>query len=329
MDTEMSFSIHNTDISLEDITIPEYSDEELHMICSYVEITRYVEEIHQLFLIFRYNLKRILDVYDLHGRDRVIRHKPHFKGFTDRTEINALVINYISSGKTLTDALDSCMKELYRDVSDEDNGTAEEYRNFKEYLRNIYDTSFSYRLLTRLRDFAQHGHVPVSIYSSADGDKMCFDIGQISATPHFNHNKAVLTEMQNFNEELLVKEGAQPRYVFTVAVAEYTVLMCDIYKKFWHEQDAGFKEKVGKIDRFVEDNPSYIRHRNKDMNGYLFYKMENVLHTFNASQDSMKMFSEYMQEADGVYAAEKSEFDEFSKSVRFVRMGEFHEYEAQ
>lgn len=152
MDTERMLPYQNFDI--DDITLLDFTDDALQIIQTYVEVTRHTQEIHQLFELFRYNLRRLLSVYDLNNRDRIKRHEPYFEEFSDRIELNALVINYISAGKTLIDSLRSCIEHAYS----ENSSTSEK---FSKFLSSVYDSCFSYRLLTRLRDFAQHGHLQI------------------------------------------------------------------------------------------------------------------------------------------------------------------------
>lgn len=109
MDTEVMLPYGDFDI--EKITLFEYTTDELEAIQSYVEITRHIQEIQQLYLIFRYNQRILLSTYDLNNRDRIKRNRPPFETFDDRTELNALVISFINVGKTLIDSLTTCVTE--------------------------------------------------------------------------------------------------------------------------------------------------------------------------------------------------------------------------
>lgn len=307
MDTEKLLPYQGFDI--DDITLLDFTDEALQEIQLYVEITRHVQEIHQLFELFQYNLKRLLSVYELNNGDRIKRNGPHFENFSDQIELNALVINYISSGKTLIDSMQSCIKSHYSKDS-------AKYDAFSKFLSSIYDECFSYRLLTRLRDFAQHGHLPVSLV----GDRVCFDIGQIINTPHFNHNKSILKEMESFNDELLVVQRTQPCYAFTLAVAEYTVSMCNVYHQFWLSIQDVFCEKEKAIRTLIAQVPECIIHKNEALNGWLFYLLDSTLHTFNTAEDSLAMFAEKREEAKRIYELEAKELEAFRRSIRMIKL---------
>ncbi len=309
MDTEKMLPYQDFDI--DHITLLDFTDEALQVIQSYVEITRHVQEIHQLFELFQYNLKRLLNVYELNNGDRIKRHGPHLGDFSDRIELNALVINYISAGKTLIDSIESCIKSNYLE-------DRTKYDAFSKFLSSVYGGCFSYRLLTRLRDFAQHGHLPVSVVD----DRVCFDIAQIINTPHFNHNKSILKEMKKFNDELLVVERTQPHHVFTLAVAEYTVSMCNVYHQFWLSIQDAFLEKEKEIRTLIEQVPECIIHKNDSLNGWLFYLLDSTLHTFNTAEDSLAMFAENREEAKRIYELEAKELEAFRRSIRMIKLEE-------
>lgn len=177
MDTEQLFPADPQD--LDGIAVVEGSPEELTVITSYVEITRAFQEIYQLFNLFRYHLNRLRTTYDLNTGDTINRLTPITEPFSDQIELNALFISYISAGKTLIDAIQTCVCE---------NGSAQTQESFRKFTSNLYDQSFSYRLLTRLRDFAQHGHLPISIHNY----QMCFDFGQIAYTPPFSPQQSAV-----------------------------------------------------------------------------------------------------------------------------------------
>lgn len=305
MDTEKLLPYD--DFNIDNITLYDYTDEGLKYITSFVEITRYIEEIHQLFNIFQYNIRRLLSIYELNNHDKIKRHVPQFEDFSDSTELNALVISLISSGKTLVDAVQACVQSCYSKDSNE-------YSEFCKILSKEYDNCFSYRFLTRLRDFSQHGHVPVSW----DGEAACFDIGQLINTPHFNHNKTILGEMERFCDELLIKEKVQPRHVFSIAIAEFSVSIFKIYYEYWETMGDSFYTSLSNINDLIKQYPETIRHKDKKYDGLLFYQIGNGLHTFYASGLSDKMYVQYLEEAKELKGSEEKELERFRGRVKYI-----------
>lgn len=305
MDTEKILPYD--DFNIDDITLYDYTDEGLECITSFVEVTRYIEEIHQLFNIFQYNIRRLLSIYELNNHDKIKRHVPQFEDFSDSTELNALVISLISSGKTLIDAMQACVQSCYSKDSDV-------YSEFCKILSAEYDSCFSYRFLTRLRDFSQHGHVPVSW----DGETACFDIGQLINTPHFNHNKTILGEMERFCNELLTKEKVEPRHVFSLAIAEFTVSLYRVYYEYWKTMEDSFYACLSNINDLIKQYPETIKHKNKKYDGYLFYQIGNGLHTFNALEISDKMYIQYLEEAKGLIQEHEKELERFRGCIKYI-----------
>lgn len=295
------------DFNIDNITLYDYNDKDLKRITSFVEITRYIEEIHQLFDIFQYNIRRLLSIYELNNHDKIKRHVPKFEDFSDSTELNALVISLISSGKTLVDAVQACVQSCYSKDSNE-------YSEFCKILSKEYDNCFSYRFLTRLRDFSQHGHVPVSL----DGETACFDIGQLISTPHFNHNKTILGEMERFCDELLIKEKVQPRHVFSIAIAEFSVSIFKIYYELWKAMGDSFYTSLSNINDLIKQYPKVIMHKDKKYDGLLFYQIGNGLHTFYASEISDKMYVQYLEEAKELKENQEKELERFRGRVKYI-----------
>lgn len=304
MDTEIILPY--VDFDIEKITLSEYTSEESEIIQSYVEITRHIQEIQQLYLIFRYNQRVMLSTYDLNNSDRIKRNRPPFETFDDRTELNALVISFVSAGKTLIDSLTTCVK-----ASDKNSEIS---TSFEKFLVCSYDDSFSYRLLIRLRDFSQHGHLPVSVAN----DKMRFDIAQILNTPHFNHNKSLSQEMKKFVDELLVFNKACPFYMFTLAVAEYTVSVYKIYSEFYTQIEPIFFKMHSDFRKLIVAHPGLVKHEDDKFDGYLFYLIGNALHAINIVEKPETMFEAYKKEAASNYSKEQQEFDSFKSSIHWI-----------
>ena len=309
MDTERLIPFQ--DFDLDSITLPDLSAEELRVTTEYVEITRHLQEISQLFSVFRYDLQSLLNVYDLNNKDELVRRKAYVDGFDDRTEINALVISYLSAGKTLTDSLKTCVEKSCSTLEEDRVG-------YQELLTRVYDGAFSYRLLVRLRDYAQHGHLPVSIVDN----RLCFDLGQIINTPHFNHNKSLKGEMETFIEELLVKHETQPRYVFTLAMAEYTASMAEIYDGFWEKMERAFTFRAEAFQRLIGARPDDLEHKRENLKGFFFYLIENTLHCFNAMDDSFALFRQCQKAARAFLESQQLELRSLRSSLRLVPMGE-------
>lgn len=57
--------LRDCDFNIQDIEIPNMNDEEKETIETFIDITRHIQEIEQLFRIFRVNIKILLNFYRL------------------------------------------------------------------------------------------------------------------------------------------------------------------------------------------------------------------------------------------------------------------------
>lgn len=128
--------------------------------------------------------------YELMSNDTIIKKDNLNIEENDGIIINALVINYISSARPFVESIETFVKEMFK---------IEEYENFKKlYLNKLYDEKFTYRFLYSLRNYSQHGHLPVYIDYN---NKCSFNLEEILNTPHFDHN-AKLKKWKKYVKEL-------------------------------------------------------------------------------------------------------------------------------
>lgn len=88
--------LRDCDFNIQDIEIPNMNDEEKETIETFIDITRHIQEIEQLFRIFRVNIKILLNFYRLGNNDEISKNYDFDLEDTDDYIINSLVINYIA-----------------------------------------------------------------------------------------------------------------------------------------------------------------------------------------------------------------------------------------
>ena len=177
------------DGEFDEVAFVSLSESELTVSRHHVEITRHLQEIHHLFLMLKYDIESLQKEYTLDVSGKVFRGGKPAKREEDFIAVNAHVINIISAGRTLTEAM-----ECY--INTNERIEPEAKNRYKSFCSNTYDKSFSYRLLIRLRDFSQHGHLPVC----KTHNNYCFDLKQILEKPHFNHNEKLRRQMADILE---------------------------------------------------------------------------------------------------------------------------------
>lgn len=307
MNTEEYILLDNTNIDIEKIEIPNFSDDDMNLIESFLEYTRHIQEIDQLFRIFRINLQNILLHYVLNNDDTIIRKIDLCNKEEDIIIINALVINYISSAKTFTESIENF---LFKKLGEN------ELNNFKaNCLSKFYDEKFSYRLLIRLRDYAQHGHLP--IYMSKD-KKCSFDLDQILHTPHFNHNKKMQDEMINLKQKIYTEFRDYPRIMFTMSIAEFRLSILEIYISFINTIKGHLVNLVNKLDNLINEKPNIIYRSDDDLNGLILYSIENKnIHCFDPKEKPLRMINNIKIDVENELKEAKNELRNLIKSYKF------------
>ncbi len=306
MDTEKLF-ILNEETS--EISYAELSENDLLSSKHYVEITRHLQEIHQLFLITKYNISCLQERYLLMNSGDVYYDGKAADSENDFIAINAHITSIISSGKTLADAM-----ECYINTnSDIEKTFKDEYLN---YYHHIYDSSFAYRFLIRLRDFSQHGHLPVS----SERNNYYFDLKQIAEKPHFNHNQALLEQMSHAIDEIIDVYKDTPMLCLTKTVAEFVAKLFTIYNKFWKCTESELISSYLKFQSIIKTYPENIITASSFLNGLFVYDVENgMAQTVHTKDNPQKMFKKFKSEANAVYNEYRDAFEQLIQNTLWIR----------
>lgn len=254
----MNSEIYGIPIDGKKFAAPEYTSDELDVIITYVETGRHINELDDLFQMFCFQLNNLLNCFELKVSDKI---KQKFGTANEYIAINALTINYISAGKTLTEAIEAFIKELC-------SGDDERFKSLKKkVLSDMYDTCFYYRLLLHLRNFAQHGHLPVSI----DAEKKAyFDLNHFLNTPHYNHNAELRNESERISKDIHEKYKDIPKIVFTKSIAEFNICIIKIYLAYLREI-AGWATEIQEKLEYLISARSVIKETENGMDLIKYY----------------------------------------------------------
>lgn len=307
MDTETTVMQKDLDIDTNEIDIPEMTDIEKGSIYFFIEITRYLQELEKLYRIYRYNLNILLGHYELYNDDTLVR-KFESKE-SDYVIINALVINLISSGKTLMESIEGFVKFLNRCLEGYDNKFKE------EQISKLYDKSFSYRFLLFLRNYSQHGHLPVS--NDFNGS-FCFDLNRILFTPHFNFSTLIENEIKTLIEQMHDEYDNYPKLMLTKNIMDFNYAIHKLYVEFLENIEEVFFASVESIDQLLEDKPNFIYNSDNRLNGLVFYKdIVGNIHCFNPNEKPKEMLINFKTEALVHLKKEEEEKKRFDQSIKF------------
>lgn len=282
--------INNT---IEDLTIISASANELSLLTSYVELTRHLKEIYQWYEIINYNLDMIKELYP----DGNI------------TALNSHTISLLSAGKNAIDSIELCIANSFKD------GDTRKTSFATDYTTKEYDNNFSYRFLSRLRNFTQHGHIPVS---HPFGEAPCFDITQIYDTPHYSFNKTLQKEAMQLVADVAEKCNDSLTLSYRDTVCSYSCSLYKIINAFFENIKQALNEKYDGCINAVSLSPEIIHHNNHpEFDGFIFYQIENEteLHCFNINDDPRVEHERQTTDSAERHENEQHSLEEFRKTM--------------
>lgn len=278
----------------------ELSEKDLKIARHFIETTRHLQEIHLLFLIFKKDIDNLQKEYVLMNNGNVFREQQSANNESDYISVNSYIINIISAGRTLVEAMECYIK------NNPDIGDAKQ--KYLDFYHGTYDSSFAYRLLIRLRDYSQHGHLPVS----SMGNNYFFDLIQIANKPHYNHNKTFEQQMKSVIDEILEKYHNTPTISLTETLAEYVVKLLAIYKMFWYQTEKKLTEACTKFQAVVSCYPDNIIKEQEGLNGLFIYDVvDGNAHVVDPNDKPDEMVVRFKKEAE-------DNFDEYAEAYKEV-----------
>lgn len=298
MDLERFIPAKNLDLDFE---VVKASDEVLKILIEYLGFDREIQKIEQMYQIMLYNLNDILDKYILKANDTFERKV--ISGFSDFISINALVINYISSAKALVEAIEKFNKSWH-----EDAGLAFK----KDYISKTYDDSFYYRLVNLMRNFSQHGNLPISVREGRCG----FDLKQILKTKHFHFNAKTNEEIEKIADEIHEKYGDNPVIVFTLTISKYTCDVISIYNEFLKYNKSLALQIQSREQLLLKQIPELIVENEIFPSKVVCFVEENELHVFDANADVVYLINEYQKSVEEELEYELNEYENLRVCIK-------------
>lgn len=286
MDTEKTYRIYG---QMKDPTVGKLGANDLEDFKRHVEITRHLQEIHSLFLIFKFQIDILQKEYTLRSDGRIFINQRVADHQEDYIAINAYTINIISAGKTLVQSMESFVD---MDYFSPDNELKKEYL---DYYHNIYDHSFAYRLMIRLRDYAQHGHLPID----NNGNDYHINLVTILKKPHYNHNKTIADEMKKIADEVGDVYDDIPTFSLTLTLAEFTSKLLSIYQRFWDIAENALLKSQKRAQNIIKRYPENIINASEEFSGFFIYdeEPEGWTHAVSCADDPGAMYAQFKNEA--------------------------------
>ncbi|HCJ0858982.1 TPA: hypothetical protein NR789_001888 [Enterococcus faecalis] len=280
-----------------DINLPKISTDEQKLFESYIEMTRFFIELSELYKIFQANYSLLLENFTLNTNDTVYYRHTIIQEDELYTLINTFTINLISSGKSLSESIDTYLNTILG---------KETYNKFRSDISSpIYDKNFSYKLLLQLRNYSQHGHIPVEISKN----KACFNLDDILNKPHIKIAKSAEESIILNREKILSNFGHNPYISYVYTIADFIYCTIKIYYEFLLFIKDDLKINYNKIKEKLLKRPELT-----NQEGIVYYNFDgNFFHAFNATDNVLSLFTEIKKIVREDLTKEETELKEIKK----------------
>ena len=304
----------------------DLSSDEQEQLMFYMETGRHISEIVRLFKVFRFNMENLRNTFYLTTSDELVRNEKIKLGVTssgevidsdesnseidDEIAINALTINFLSSCRTLLESI-----EVFIDNSFSENFPQPEDLTRAALTSRAYDENFHYRLLVAMRNYSQHGNLPVSVVNG----KCFFDFPKILNTPHFEHNAERRKQMEGIVNEIITETSNYPNIAFTATIAEGNLCATEVYVDFLRKVKATCEESDKNVRKLMEKHPNKVfQSPEHGFSLFTFILNDETSHSV-AIEDTPAVIDSYLSEAEKILREEKAKVDELRKAFQPIK----------
>ncbi len=283
---------NKTVLSLEDIDTSKLgefispTEEESSFIEKYINIQDYFKTMRDSFYMTEFNFYQIFDNFIVHSDDRLTRNTN--QPFNDFCVINSLIANYLAVSKMFIDL-----------VAKFDSPSNSELKTF---ISEIYNNKFCYCLMSTLRNFTLHGHLPVYYFQN----RYSFNLDYILVEGEkFKFSKSGKMRIKNTSSKIFNQYQLPPNISLSVTIIEYHKLLFDIFIKFFEVNILFLNEVQSKIDSYINRHLSEVR------NNTICININNKRHLLIISDCNIKIF-------EHEYKCTKSKLDKHMKTFKDI-----------
>ncbi|HAZ0654615.1 TPA: hypothetical protein J8C18_000341, partial [Enterococcus faecium] len=251
---------------------------------------------------FRYNLTNLLKHFTIFTNDLIESTGEKLTEDQYYYQINALTINLISSAKTLTESIEVCMKNFLAE---------KDFKSFKnKILSKPYDEHFSYRFLLHMRNYSQHGHLPVNIHQQ----RVYFDLDEILAMPHFDFNGQLKKELDVLRKDIYNQFRDSPRISYVYTVAKFNLVITEIYFNYLKEIKPILIKLNDEKNELLLNTKFQLINSDGSSSDMLFYEFDGEnYHCFNRKDNSISMYADIKREVKKILKVEEQYYKEIEK----------------
>lgn len=257
------------DLNLDDIV--HLSKENEKLIVNFLSTSDELHTINQFYHVYIFNFCQIFYHFELGTNDN-IRKQNGLNG-DEFIIINSLLINLMSSSKTLVDLLINFDKKYSQKL--------------EKMINKIYDSELSYILIMTLRNFALHGHIPLYF----NQNRYSFNLDYIlKEGEKFNFSKSSKEALTKIRDEIRHVYGDVANIAFTKTLMDFHLNLLKIYYQFYIENQSLLESFFKSVELKLQ------KEKRKIKNGQLIIEIDGEIHSIIMCNKT-KLFNKLMQEA--------------------------------
>ena len=257
------------DLNWEDIV--HLSKENKKLIINFLSALDELHTINQFYHIYIFNFYQIFYHFELDTNDN-LRKQNGLNG-DEFIIINSLLINLMSSSKTLVDLLIRFDKKYSQKL--------------EKTINKIYDSELSYILIMTLRNFALHGHIPLSFSQN----KYSFNLDYIlKEGEKFNFSKSSKEAFIRIRDEIRNVHGDIANIAFTKTLMDFHLNLLKIHYHFYLENQSLLESFFKSVELKLQ------KEKRKIKNGQLIIEIDGERHGIIMSS-KIALLNKLMQEA--------------------------------
>lgn len=248
----------------------------------YMEFAQHIRELDQLYRMMNFNLENIFEQFTLNFDDRVFTKNGEP---VDPIKLNALLGNAISSGRTLIESMEVCDKAYI----------SEEGAFKRNFISPVYDECPDYRIVDFLRNYMQHGHVPVSY----DGQKIFLNLSEILDVTHMKINAGLNRFLGEAEKQLLSYGAMETRLSCVIFFYKYFLMVYKLYHAFYSYASYDIEKIYEDRQKLLQEHPEYVYATGGELVVPVYLDELGQLHGFLADEDYEGMIKQniaYAQE---------------------------------
>ena len=247
--------IHYNDIDKSKLNCLVFpTKDETCLVESYIKIHDSFNTLKESFYMTEFNFFQIANNFIIHSDDRLTRTTNH--PFSNFCVINTLIANYLSISK------------MFIDLVEKFNSSST--TPMKEFLSNLYDNNFCYCLMSTLRNFTLHGHLPIYLNIDKYQERYSFNLDYIlEEGKNFKFSKSAKKNIEDLTRKIHEQYKSISNISFSKTILEYHKLLFDIFNKFFDVHYSSFCNIQKEFDSFLKKYESYVQ------NNLIFIKISN------------------------------------------------------